>query len=197
MEALLSQYIEYLNEKTRKEPELIGIESSHSDLDMLYLVVYDDFPVKGTNTAFTYGLSAAAHTEWVNEKPELSMVLNNGNREYFQSMGYLTEWQRADHAFKSGSLFRFGRPIASHTFMDSFLVFDQVSEVMQDMASVSFAQLNIRINGLYPLYHDEIPMIKQVGIKKFFGLKEFHPYDASRPDLSKIYAVKTEEGQVS
>jgi hypothetical protein len=173
---------------------IIGIETQEPALGMVLGVTYRDYPKPGLTTGITYGLSAASHPEWKGYRPELCLTVESVEDDWVSAVARLVEWNRSHHSFMPGSLFHYGKVIASDTLMDSFLIFNDTIGEEVPMAP-TFAQPiqivdeTIRIFQVYPLYHDEVEMIRKVGIRKFTGLREYSPYQVQRPDLSKIYQL--------
>jgi hypothetical protein len=173
---------------------IVGIETHDEALGMVLGVIYQDYPEPGLTTGFTYGLSAARHPEWKDHKPELSITVQSREDDWVASLARLVEWNRTDHPFVPGSLFHYGKAIAPDTQMDSFLIFDRAigenSDIQpQPIQSVQIQDETIQIYQAYPLYHNEVALIKKVGIRKFTGLREYEYFQVQRPDLSKLYQV--------
>ena len=187
-------FVQYLIDSLGDYSSIIGIETRDQAMGMVLGVTYRDYPEPGLTTGITYGLSAASHPEWKDYKPELCITVESINDDWVSAVSRLVEWNRSNHSFMPGSLFHYGNVIASDTQMDSFLVFNagigEAAHIGPTFAPpIQLADETIRIFQVYPLYHDEVEMIRKVGIRKFTGLREYAPYNVQRPDLSKIYQV--------
>jgi len=187
-------FVQYLFDTLGAYSSIMGIETQNPELGMVLGVVYQDYPEPGLTSGFTYGLSAARHPEWKTHKPELCITVESAQDDWISAVAQLVEWNRTSHPFLPGSLFHYGKAIAGDTHMDSFLVFNEAIGEAQPMIpdsqrSVQLQNEIIQIYQIYPLYHNEVELMKKVGIRKFAGLPEYAPYQIQRPDLSQIYQI--------
>lgn len=188
MNNLPEKYLQYLVRTIGEYHDLAGIESDHA-AGMVLVVSFKDYPEKGLLTGFTYGLSAVSRPEWQDSKPELTITVASADLHWMHAIGYLAEWHRPTHPFLPGSLFQYGQPVATHSAMDSFLVFNPVIGKDDEFRLIDLGQEKIHLQGVFPLYHNEVGLIQKIGIRKFTGLREYSPFSVSRPDLSAIYRV--------
>lgn len=187
-------FVQHLTDTLGAYSSIIGIETRNHELGLVLGVVYQNYPESGLTSGFTYGLSAARHSEWKTDKPELCITVESAKDDWISAVARLVEWNRTSHPFLPGSLFHYGQAVASDTQMDSFLVFnEEIGEAKQIVPSsqraVQLQNETIQIYQIYPLYHNEVELIKKVGIRKFAGLREYAPYQVQRPDLSEIYRI--------
>ncbi len=187
-------FVQYLIDQVGAYSSIVGIETRDPGLGMVLGVIYRDYPEPGLLTGFTYGLSAASHPDWKTHKPELSITIESSEDNWVTALAQLVEWHRTSHPFTPGSLFHYGKAIAPDSLMDSFLVFNlaigQSADGRPDpFQAIPLQEDTIQLYGVYPLYHEEVALIKQVGIHKFTGIREYRMFDIQRPDLSKLYQV--------
>lgn len=192
-------FVQHLIDTLGEYSSLVGIETAHPDWGLVLGIVYQHFPEPGLTTGFTYGLSAALHPEWQTTRPELCLTVESLDADWIVALVQLVEWHRANHPFTPGSLFHFGKALSPDSLMDSLLIFDErglgleappppvgPSQLFEPLPSPSGP---LQLYRALPLYHDEVGLIKKVGIRKFTGLPEFQWFSGQRDDLSKIYHV--------
>ena len=183
------QYIDALSLRYGEPTSVVGVESDNAELGMVLAISYSNYPQPGLLTGFTYGLSAASHSQWRDAKPELVVTVQSSNEDWVHAVAYLVEWQRDRHDFAPGSLFHYGKPVSQNSSMNSFLVFEPVAKDQQIFAPIEFDNQSIVLRMVYPLYEGEVGLIQKVGIRKFMGLPQYDFFSVDRPDLSKIYRV--------
>ncbi|CAA9293804.1 MAG: hypothetical protein AVDCRST_MAG56-4843 [uncultured Cytophagales bacterium] len=183
------QYIAALTGRYGEPASVVGVESDHPDLGLVLAITFRDYPQPGLLTGFTYGLSAATHPAWREAKPELVITVQSTDEAWVHAVAYLAEWQRTTHDFAPGSLFRYGKPAAPDSVMDSFLVFEPAAKDEAMFAPIGLDGGRIILRMVYPLYAGEVGLIQKVGIRKFMGLPQYDFFSVNRPDLSTLYRV--------
>ncbi|MES2734438.1 MAG: suppressor of fused domain protein [Bacteroidota bacterium] len=187
-------FVQYLIDTLGDYSSIVGIETQDQELGMVLGIIYHNYPEHGLTTGFTYGLSAASHPEWKTNKPELSITVASSEDDWVMAVAQLVEWHRTNHPFTLGSLFHFGKSIATDSLMDSFLVYNLAIDNATDsnrnpFQAIPLEEDTIQIYGVYPLYTNEVELIKKIGIRKFTGLREYELFSVHRDDLSQLYQV--------
>jgi hypothetical protein len=183
------EYIAALTSRYGDPASVVGVESEQPDLGMVLAITFRNYPQTGLLTGFTYGLSAAAHPQWREAKPELVITVQSTDEAWVHAVAYLAEWQRERHDFAPGSLFHYGKPVAPDSAMNSFLVFEPAAKDEQMFAPIHLQHQQIALRMVYPLYEGEVGLIQKVGIRKFMGLPQYDFFSVGRPDLSTLYRV--------
>ncbi len=164
-----------------------GIESANENMGLVLSFCFPRFPEPELLTGITYGLSEAGHVSRGEKRPELVITVRSADESWVHAIGYLAEWHREQHPFAPGSLFHYGKPIASDSPMDSFLIFEPATRGKDTFAPVQLPDRQISFLMVYPLYHGEVSLIRKVGIRKFMDLPQYDFFDVNRPDLSSLY----------
>lgn len=186
MEDFFDQYLKSLQKNFNQEGEIHSFETKDINLGMVEAIAFSEVPESKLYTSFSYGLSKVIFND-VDEPPvEVCLTVNSKLKEWIHALGYLVEWNRKSYPFYLGSLFNFGKNISPDSAMDSFLVFQPLHEKLRNLST---SKKRGEIRAIYPLYNGEVQLLKKIGIKKFFGLREFEPYNVNRSDLSVIYKV--------
>ena len=152
-----------------------------SDLPII-VAAYDAVPEPGCLTAFTFGLSSATHPEWINSRPELVISVNSTDYAWALAMGEMVNRGRSEHLFSYGSILNFGQPVSDESAMSAFLVF--ACDILEDEdITVSLNDRIVHISQIYPIYTEEISLIKKIGAEKFFSGLDIDFFDIRRPPV--------------
>jgi len=177
MKSSVEFYLEWLETITGAKGEFHLI-TEEGETPPLWVILYRDTPESGSLTAFTYGLSSVDHPDWKLGCPELVICVDSNDINWGLAVGLLAKKFRRISPFSYGTIHRFGEKISDESEMTAFLVFAP-SIIDQENARVELPDRTINVVQMYPIYEQEIDMIKFAGISAF--LDELHnPYDVRR-----------------
>lgn len=147
------------------------------------VVSYENIPESGCLTAFSYGLSSIDHVEWKNSRPELVISVESVDHAWAIAMGEMIKKGRDKHLFSYGDILKFGQKVVDESEITAFLVFACTALEEADQ-SVTLPDRKIQFSQLYPIYEQEIELIKQVGPEHFVFEMGIDFYDPRRPAVT-------------
>jgi len=143
------------------------------------VVAYDDVPESGHCTAFSYGLSSAEHSEWLNGRPELLISVGSTDHAWGLCMGEIIRANRDSMLFSQGTVLHFRQEVSAESKMTSFLV--HVCTLLDGTdAKLSLPSREVNFSQLYPIHECEAAVIAQTGVDRFFWELGIDFYDVRR-----------------
>jgi hypothetical protein len=182
----VQQYLRWLEEIAGERSKIYDIGGKDT-WPQLIVVMYEDLPEPGYTTTYSFGLSSVEHKEWKLSRPELVISVNSSDMAWGLAMGELIKQERGISLFEYGSIFNFGEPISDESEMSAFLVFANSLYDKGD-ESIDLADRKISLSQLYPIYQEEIELIKSVGAENFFfhyGI-DFYNVQRRRKTLKRV-----------
>jgi hypothetical protein len=174
-------FLERITEVFGPEDTITRIAASDGG-PAVHVFFFKDLPEPGMLTAVTYGLSESDNPDWVSGRPELIVTLETQDESWGEAVGQLAAELRVDCPFAYGNLFPSDQPIASESDMAGFFCFAP-SFLDRDDATLQIADRTIFLKGMYPVYREELELIKRVGLKDFWHMDGYDMYDVRRPNL--------------
>lgn len=165
MKSSLEFYLEWLDELTDEKGE-IHLITEKNETPPLWVIVYRDLPEAGSLTAFTYGLSSVDHPDWKLGRPELVVCVDSQDINWGLAIGYLAMKYRGISPFSFGTIHRFGAKISDDSEMNAFVVF-ALSVLDPADARIELPDRTVNVVQMYPIYDEEIEMIKFEGVPAF------------------------------
>lgn len=160
----LEQYLDHIDGIAGEKGTYFRI-SEGSDSPVV-IAAYKEVPEPECLTAFTFGLSCADHPEWTHGRPELVICVDSTDYAWALAMGEMVKNGRDDNLFSFGTILNFGMPVSNESAMSAFLVF-ACTMLEYDDAKVVLSDRTVHLSQLYPIYVEEIPLIKKIGPEKF------------------------------
>lgn len=182
MKSSAELYMEHLTEMFGTENDLHKVETEDGR-SAVFVFFYEDLPEEGTLTAVTLGLSEAAHPEWVNGRPELILSLDTQNRDWGLSAAHFAAHYRGQAAFGYGETFTQASPLTDESPMNGFFVFAP-SFLDKKESTITLPDRTIHLAGLYPLYPEEVPLFRRIGLEAFWHKDGFDMYNIKRKNLA-------------
>lgn len=177
----VERYLEHLFEIFHVEPEFYTTEQLDPTVPPVTALVYKDVPEPGFTTGITYGLSLVDHPDWKQGRPELCITVESGETAWATVAAYLANGMRGTCPFAYGSTINFHQAIHEQSKMSAFFVFAPSILERKDYADINIGtDYKININGLYPMYEEEIETFNQLGLKDFWHHEGFDPFDVRR-----------------
>lgn len=182
---------EWLNELESRFGEItyihkIGCEDKAKP--EIYVFFFENLPEESL-TAITFGLSNANIPEWKYGKPELILTLDTNDKAWGLAMGYFVSSFFNERKFEYGSLFMMDEKISDESEMRGFFIFAP-SFLSQDEATFSLADRTVHLSGMYPIYKEEVEVIKEIGLKEFWNHENFDMYNVKRKKINKREIIK-------
>jgi len=176
------RYLEYWTNYFNAEPLFYRNESLTQGIPGVSTLVFKDFPEKGLITGLTYGLSLVKHPDWKNGRGELCICVESESLDWAQVAGYIANKLRGNCPFSYGNTINFGQPISNDSEMDAFLVFAPgIFEDQKDYLDIDIGcEYKINVAALYPIYSEEIKVISEIGLEKFWHHPDFDMFDVNR-----------------
>jgi Suppressor of fused protein (SUFU) len=141
--------------------------SDRNDILPVLAIAYTDVPEDGDSTGFTFGLSSANHPEWINSKPELMISVRSRDHAWTICMGEIVQNSRYESTFSYGAILHFRQRVVDTCPMTSFLLF-ACTMLDAEQQRICLEDRVVNISQLYPIYEDEVPLILEIGVEKFF-----------------------------
>lgn len=178
------RYLEHLVRVFGEEPELYMEESRETGIPGVTTMVFRNIPEPGYTTVCTYGLSLVEHPNWKFGKPELCLSVKSDDASWGHALSYLTNHLRGSCPFSYGQTIHFGESISSESGMNAFLIFAPSILEKTDYLHLDVGMpYTISIAGVYPIYAEEMEVIRAKGIEAFWN----HPdFDLFRVDRIRI-----------
>lgn len=174
--------MDHLTEMFGRENELHKVETEDGK-SSVFVFFYENLPEEGTLTAVTLGLSEASHPDWVHGCPELIISLDTKNKQWGLSAAHFAAFYRGQAAFSYGETFTQLGPLTDESPMNGYFVFAP-SFLDQEQSTIRLPDRTIHLAGLYPLYPEEIPLFRQIGLEAFWHRDGFDMYDIRRNNLA-------------
>ncbi|HYD43192.1 MAG TPA: suppressor of fused domain protein [Anaeromyxobacter sp.] len=150
------------------------------DPQVVAVASYADVPEEGHTTSFTYGLSAAAHPQWKETRPELIVSVRSTDAAWGLCIGDAIHRMRRQSAFPHGTVVDIGAPISDESPMSCFLVFDN-SLLEEDDSRIVLPGWTVRLSQAYPIHAAEARLVERLGVQRFFFDLDIDFYDVRRP----------------
>ena len=135
-------------------------------------------------TSITFGLSNAQRDEWKFGKPELIVTLDTKDKAWGLSAGYFASSFFNEKTFQYGNLFTLDSPISQESDMSGYFIFAP-SFLDQKQSTIELSDRKIHLVSMYPIYQEEIELIKSKGLKYFWHMDGYDMYDVNRRNLAK------------
>lgn len=176
------RYLEHWADYFDPEPLFYGNESSTKDLPGVSTIVFKNSPEEGLITGITYGLSLVEHPNWTNGRGELCICVKSDSLAWPQVIGYIANKLRGSSPFSYGGTINFGQPISDDSEMDAFFIFAPgIFENQTDYLDIDIGyDYKINVAALYPIYSEEIEVMKEIGLEKFWEHPDFDMFDVKR-----------------
>ncbi|MCD4825914.1 MAG: suppressor of fused domain protein [Phycisphaerae bacterium] len=179
MNTLLQQYFNCLDSLTDcLEPQCYEIIGSE-DPPRLLVISYTDIPEVQHTTAFTYGLSCIDKPEWLYGRPEILISVKSQDNAWALAMGDIVKRTRYTSLFEYGTILDFGEKISTDSEMSCFFIFAN-SLLEQEDSKVMLSNQLINFVQLYPIYKEEVPILRKKGIEEFFFKTDIDFYNVQR-----------------
>lgn len=146
----------------------------------IMVISYENLPEHGCITAFSFGLSSVAHSEWVNCRPELVISVNSTDNAWPLAMGEMIRNGRERCLFSFGTVLNFGQKVSVESEMTSFLVF-ACSILEEADLTVHLSDRKIYLAQIYPIHHSEASLIERIGPERFVLQLGTDLFDVKRP----------------
>jgi hypothetical protein len=143
------------------------------------VAAFKNVPEDGCLTAFSYGLSSADHPEWKRSRPELIISINSEDYSWALAMGEIIKNGRNENLFTYGSILNFGEKISDDSDMSAFLVF-ACSVLEEEDLEIKLSDRTVHISQIYPIYSEEIPLVKRLGAEEFYTKLDIDFFDVRR-----------------
>ncbi|MEN8223491.1 MAG: suppressor of fused domain protein, partial [Acidobacteriota bacterium] len=177
----IERYLENLDRIFQVEPEFYGNDSINDELPGVTSIIYKDIPEKKMITGITYGLSLVKHSDWKNGRPELIISVDSSDISWGQAVGFVANKLRGDCPFSYGDTINFREQISQDSQMDAFFVFAPSILEKSDFVNIDIGlDYNINLAGMYPIYSNEMKLISQWGLEKFWHHSDFDMYNVKR-----------------
>ncbi|AZK44859.1 suppressor of fused domain protein [Paenibacillus lentus] len=177
-------YIGKLEELFGEEDVIKKIDPSDGS-SPVHVFFYYDLPEEGMLTVVTYGLSEGEFDEWKSAKPELILSLETQDESWGLAVAYFAAEFRGLKGFSYGDIFTLDTPIAKESEMTGFFTF-ATSILEKDDTSIKLPDKTIQLVGMYPIYKEEVDLLKRIGIKEFWHKEEYNIYSTNRPNLARL-----------
>ena len=172
-------YIDYMIELFGGEPHDIHMADSEDGGRPVSVLFWHDLPEEGFMTAVTYGLSERDHPDWKNGKCELMLSLKTKDQDWGYAMAVFANSFGGEKSFTYGSVFTTDDPLSKESEMRGFFVFAPAILERND-AVLQMPDYKIFLNGMYPIYKEEIAVFNEIGLKEFWHHENFKMYDVNR-----------------
>jgi hypothetical protein len=177
------RFIQHLDRVTGRSEEIIRkVESSDPELPPVFVFIYKNWPEAGFITGFTFGLSATNHPDWKFGKPELMISVESADEAWPCAIGALAENHRGKWPFCYGNTINFHAKISEESGLDAFLVFAPPF-LEKEQPTLKMMDFTCHIVGLYPMFSSELPLYEELGLRRFWGLPEWNPFNVHREPL--------------
>jgi hypothetical protein len=178
-------FIQHLSLITGRSEDVIRkVDSSAPKLPPVCVLTYKNWPEPGYITGFTFGLSTVEHPDWKYGKPELMISVQSLDEQWPLAIGYMAETLRGKCPFSYGNTINFHQQISDETKLNAFLVFGPPF-LNKEQSSVKLDNFMCHIAGMYPMYSSEISLYEEIGLKDFWHLPDWDPFDIHRKPLKK------------
>lgn len=179
------KFLDYIENLFEKEALIYKGIPAEDNLPDTVSLVFKDLPEISVLTCITYGLSLVKHEKWANNRPELMLSVKSANIEWALQIASLATKLRGKFPFSYGQTIDVGFPLVEEeTEMSAFLIFAPMYLSKKDYTDIDVGlDYKIALNGIYPIYKEEIAVIKSIGMEKFWKNEKFEPV---RVDRAKI-----------
>lgn len=174
-------FIEALTGKFGREDYILRVDPSKGGRP-IFVFYFENLPEEGTLTAVTYGLSAGDHPDWRLSKPELIVSLDTADRAWGHAAGFFAAEYRGEKRFRYGDVFTTDAPISDESEMRGYFVFAP-SFLRPEEQRLELPGGPVTLTGLYPIYREEVPLLREIGLEAFWHSDGFDLYDVNRPNL--------------
>ena len=172
-------FLEYLEELFGGEPQDIHVADAKDGGPSVSVLIWYDIPEEGYMTAVTYGLSESNHPDWKYGKPELMLSLHTKDKDWGISMAVFANSFAGEKSFTYCSVFTTDIPISKESDMCGFFVFAP-SILEREQAQVHMPDYTVNISGMYPIYMEEVAVLEEIGLEKFWHHDNFDMYNVNR-----------------
>lgn len=170
----IETYLQTLDNITSREARHDRV-SLEGEAPPIWVVTYEDWPIAGRITAFTYGLSSVDHPRWRLGRPELMTSVDSDKLAWGLAAGHLVRQHRGEQTFSYGEIYRLGDPIAIDSAMSCVLVFAPRDLPTKEAAQIQLVDRTINLVQMYPIYDEEAVLIKSIGLRDFLAMGvDFH-----------------------
>ena len=183
MKSRVEAYLDYLDGLMGAEPEFHFFGPEDESQSRIISITYRDRPEAGMLTAFTYGLSLAAHPDWKLGAPELLICVQSDDPAWGWAVAEVAARLRGQCPFSISNTINFREQISEESDMSAFFVFFPIGLEREDV-KFELPDRTINLIGMYPIYEGEIDLIGRIGPLAFWEFEGFDPYDVHRSDLS-------------
>ena len=184
MTAPIEQYLTILEAWTGTEGRHDRVTDDREN-PPVWVFSYPGYPVPGGITGFTYGLSSVDNPLWRLGKPETVISVDSESLDWPLAGGFLVKRFRGKSAFEYGDVLRFGERIVDESEMSAVVVFIP-TDIPENAGSLKLPDRTINLVQLYPIYEEEIDLIRQHGPEEFLTRDDVDFHDVHRPNLGKI-----------
>ena len=164
------------------EPDAIHIADADDNGHPVSVFFWHDFPEKGTMTAITYGLSEKSHPDWKNGRCELTLSLDTKDKDWGFAMATFASSFAGKKSFTYGSVFTTDLPLSEESEMCGFFVFAP-SFLERNQAILQLPDYKIFLAGMYPIYKEEVAVLDEIGLEKFWHHNNFDMYNVNRKQV--------------
>lgn len=178
MPNIAEEYLKWLDEIAGDDGKIYGI-TDKDEGPQIFVAIFDDLPETNHTTSYSFGLSSAEHPEWKYSRPELIISVHSMDNSWGLAMGEIIKLNRVNSTFEYGTIFNFGEQISDDSDMSAFFVFaNSLYDEGED--TIELTDRKIQLSQLYPIYREEIDIIKKIGAEFFFSKPEIDFYDVKR-----------------
>lgn len=183
--APIEQYLKHLDNIFQQEPLFFGGGKDEKGVPKASVMIYENVPEVGYITAITYGLSLVNHPDWTKGRPELCITVKSTDRNWGLVASYLATSLRGDCPFGYGQTINFSDKVSEDSEMDAFFVFAPAILKPEDYTEIDIGlDYKININGLYPMYADELETYDKIGFNKFWHHPNFDIHSVNRERIT-------------
>ena len=180
------KYLNHLDQIFQVEPSFYPIGERNSAFPRVTAIIYQDVPETGYITGLTYGLSLVDHPEWtLGLRPELMISVESTDLSWALAIGDIASSLRGKCPFCYGDKINLKSQISEDSDMSAFLVFAPSIISKEDALNIDVGEdYKINLAGMYPIYHEEMSVIDDIGLEAFWHHPAFDLFDINRPTIT-------------
>lgn len=178
------RYMQHLESITgRAEDSIHKVDSSDPNLPHVYVFKYHDWPEPGFLTGFSFGLSAARHADWGQDRPEAMISVKSSDDAWLFAAALMVEGLRGQCPFSHGNMINFQGAISEGSELDAFLV-SAPPFLSKEQQSVQLGDFTCTLVGMYPIYSAEMSLCTELGLEPFQQLPGWDPFNVHRKPMT-------------
>lgn len=179
----LERFREHLERLFLREPKIFAHNSLLKNHPKIAVFSYENVPEEGYTTAITFGISEYENTNWIEGRPELCITVKSLDPDWTSVLGFIGVQFQSEVDFSYGEIIDLGEPISEESEMSAFFTFAPSIFSAED-TEINLHYYKINLVSLYPIYKEEINVIKKVGLKEFMFNTNYDMYSVNRPRIT-------------